>query len=214
MAVLCEGLEGRLLEDALVVEVVEDTGLEHEEATVHVVVGEWLLAELLDCAILGHVHDTEARQRPDRGDGCEPPMGFMEVEQCRDVDIGEAVAIGDHEAFVADVVLDPLDATTGHGGLARVGDGHLPTGLVMGAVVRDLGGLAEADGEVVRAALVVEEEVLDVLTPVAGADDEVGDPVVGEALHDVPDDRATTDLDHRLRPVFGLFTEAGTESTR
>ena len=214
LAVLGECLEGLLFEDALGVEVVEDLRLEDEEAAVDVVVGEGLLAEALDGAVVVHVHDPEARQRADRGHGGEAAVRLVERQQRREVDVGQAVAVGDHAPLVADVLLDPLHAPTRHGALAGVGHGDLPAVLLVRAVVGQLGRLAEPDGEVVGAALVVEEEVLDHLAPVAGAHDEVRDAVVGEALHDVPQDRPPADLDHGLGPVFGLFAQAGAESAR
>ena len=65
--------------------------------------------------------------------------------------------------------------------------------------------VAEADGHVAAERQVVEEEPLDVLAAVAERDHELVEAVVGVVLHDVPEDRAPADLDHRLRAQFGLL---------
>jgi hypothetical protein len=59
---------------------------------------------------------------------------------------------------------------------------------------------------------VVLKILLDDVTLVAEADDEVVDPMIGVDLHDVPDDRHPSDLDHRLWPDVGFFSETGSQS--
>ena len=47
------------------------------------------------------------------------PWRAVEVQQPGDVDVGQPVAVGDHEGVAVDVALDALDASAGH----RVGAG-------------------------------------------------------------------------------------------
>jgi len=77
----------------------------------------------------------------------------------------------------------------------------------------EVAGLPQGDGEVVVVGRVVEEVLLDLLALVSGADHEVGDPVGGEELHEVPENRFAADLDHRLGTELGLLAHAGSETT-
>ena len=52
---------------------------------------------------------------------------------------------------------------------------------------------------------VVGEVLLDYVTLVATADDEIVDPVGGVGLHNVPEDGLAADLDHRLGLQVGLL---------
>src|SRR3978361_1432997 len=58
---------------------------------------------------------------------------------------------------------------------------------------------------------VVREVFLDDVALVAQADDEIGQPVRGVHLHDVPQHGAAADLDHRLGAELRLLREAGPE---
>ncbi|SVD54341.1 uncharacterized protein METZ01_LOCUS407195, partial [marine metagenome] len=93
----------------------------------------------------------------------------MEGQKSRNVNVGESISVGHYETLFANLVLDPLDPSSGHGGWTCVGDRDLPPCLVVVAVVGNFGWLAQTDGEVVHAAFVVEEEVLDYVTSVASA---------------------------------------------
>jgi hypothetical protein len=52
---------------------------------------------------------------------------------------------------------------------------------------------------------IIEKILLDAMPKVASADNEIRQAVVQVALHDVPEDRSSPDLDHGLRPRLGLF---------
>jgi hypothetical protein len=79
--------------------------------------------------------------------------------------------------------------------------------------VVDLGGVAsEVEGHVAGVQEVVREELLDDVALVPEAHDEVGDAVLGVDLHDVPEDRASPDLDHRLRTDGGLLSQSAAQT--
>jgi hypothetical protein len=61
---------------------------------------------------------------------------------------------------------------------------------------------------------VFREEALDDLALVAERDDELAEAVVGVVGEDVPEERTTADLDHRLRARLGLLAEARAETSR
>ena len=72
--------------------------------------------------------------------------------------------------------------------------------------------LPEADGEVVVHRLVIQEIFLDHVAAVAQAEHKIAEAVVGVELHDVPEDGAAADLDHRLGPEFGFLAQARAQS--
>ena len=57
------------------------------------------------------------------------------------------------------------------------------------------------------------EILLDHVPFVSEADDEVVVAVMGVGLHDVPEDRTLTDLDHRFWLQVGLFADPCSETT-
>src|SRR5439155_128654 len=82
------------------------------------------------------------------GGGGQPAVGAVEGQQGRDVDVGQAVAVGDHEGVVVlDVAADPGDAAAGHGVLAGVGQGDLEVLLAVAVEVVDAGLAAQLDPE-------------------------------------------------------------------
>src|SRR5262249_28877989 len=60
---------------------------------------------------------------------------------------------------------------------------------------------------------VVGEVLFNVFTLVAEGDHKILEPVVRILPHDMPEDGAPADLDHRFRPNLGLFREATAEPT-
>ena len=61
-------------------------------------------------------------------------------------------------------------------------------------------------------AVIVEKVALDYVAPVAEGDEELLESVVGVMFQDVPEDRVSSDFDHRLGFDFGLFCQTGTEA--
>ena len=82
----------------------------------------------------------------------------------------------------------------------------------MAAVVLDAVIVLQGDGEVVVHRLVVEEIVLDDVPFVAEAEDELAQAVMGEDLHDVPQDRPAPDLHHRFGAKLGLLAQTGADA--
>src|SRR5690606_1255489 len=82
------------------------------------------------------------------------------------------------------------------------------------AVVDRLPPGAQVDRQVAVDGVVVEEILLDHLALVAERDHELVDAVGAEDVHDVPENRPSADLDHRLRLHRGLFGETRAETAR
>src|SRR5262249_11728612 len=93
---------------------------------------------------------------------------------------------------------------------AGLGEGDLPVLVghavaVPGLVVT----LGEGEREVGHVRPVVQEELLDLPALVAEAEDEAPVPVVAVQLHDVPEDRPSTDVHHGLRQPLAHLADAG-----
>src|SRR6185369_1465427 len=138
-------------------------------------------------------------------------VGTVERELRGDVDVGDAVAVGEAEALlVGDVVADAPQPAAGHRALAGVDQRHAPRlGVllvhfhrVLGHVERDVRHVQEVVGEV----------LLDDVALVAAADDEVVDAAGRVDLQDVPEDRPAADLDHRLGLEVGLLRKPAAEA--
>jgi hypothetical protein len=79
----------------------------------------------------------------------------------------------------------------------------------MFAVVRDPTLVPKTDGAVVVHGFIIQEILLNHVAAVAKTKHEIAEPMMGVALHDVPEDGAAADLDHGLRPELGFFSQAG-----
>jgi hypothetical protein len=125
---------------------------------------------------------------------------------------GLTVAVGEAESvFVVEVARDPLQTSAGHRAFAGVHQGDTPRlGVprmyfhgVTRYIERHIRHMEEVIGEI----------LLDHVTLVPAADNEVVDSVMGILLHYVPEYWATTDLHHGFRPDCGLLTQASAQTT-
>ena len=196
-----------------VLDVVEDPRLADEISGVDPVsVAVVFLEEGFDA--VGFVVDFEHAEfvaRVGSEDG-EPGAGaFVEGDFIGDVCVGHAVAVGEQETLVADVLADAPDASAGHGVQSGVDHGDAPVFAVVvenfDAVVR------EVDGHIAVVAEIVGEVFLDDVLFVSAADDEIFDSVVLVRFHDVPYDRFSADFDHRFRNQVGGFAETRSEAS-
>src|ERR1700722_20958821 len=97
----------------------------------------------------------------------------MAGQECIQIDICNAVAIGDHEGRVANVLADSLDATTGHSILAGVDKRNSPSALAVSIVDIDLV-RSKYYGEIAITHFVIQKIISNLITLVAEADNEFG----------------------------------------
>src|SRR5207248_2305370 len=71
---------------------------------------------------------------------------------------------------------------------------------------------AQVEGHVAHVEVVVGKVLLDHVAAVAEADHELVDPVRRVDLHDVPEQRLRSQLDHRLRLAARLLAQPGAEA--
>src|ERR1043165_9467883 len=203
------------LPDGLVaVDIGDRARLENEEPAVDPrPVPGGLFVELLDSGpARGDGDRAEPAGRLDRGHRRPAAFAAMEGDQLGDVDVADAVAVGEAEGAVLEEPAHPPQPPAGHRALPGVHQGD-PPGL-------DLGGTdvhlvpAEVEGDIRAAQPVIGEVFLDQHPLVAAADDEIRDAVRIEDLHHVPQDGVLADLHHRLRPHLGFLGQAGAQAPR
>ena len=215
-----QALERRSLERHVVaLDPVQHRRLQHEVPAVHPgAVPHGLLLEgphggreeLPLHLVLVDLQGAEAPERLHGRDRGQLAVRPVEVEQLRDVHVGDAVAVGQHERVVAHVLPHPLDPAAGLRLGAGVDQRHAPR--LGGVLVDHHGVVAHVEGHVGHVQEVVGEVLLDDVALVAQADHEVAEAVVAVRLHDVPQDRPLADLHHGLGPGGGLFGQAGAET--
>ena len=136
----------------------------------------------------------------------------MEREQLFQIHVGNAVAVGEHERLIADVLLHALHAAAGHGIQAgihhrdapRLGmvlvDNHLV--FAVGEVICNIGGVQE----------IIREILLDHMLLIPGADHKIVEAVMAVELHDMPEDRHAAQIHHGLWFELAFFGNARSEA--
>lgn len=204
-----QSFQGLAFENALVgIEVVEDTGTKNKVAGAGPTVGLGLLGESGDASVVGDGEHSKARGRLHGSDGCQSTVRAMEFEKLADVDISDAITIGDHERVAINVSLDSLDPAAGHRLLTGIRQCDLEILLVMSVEIVDAGLASQVNREVIIHGFIIQKILLNHLASIAQAEDEVSVAMVSVEFHDVPDDGLLADQDHGLGAKFCLFSEA------
>ena len=204
----CKAAERLLLENGpIVLEVAAYLWREDEKPAVHPSpVSARLLLKGAD-KVPSQLHRAVAAPRLNGRHGCHPALLAVETKEGGKVDVGHTVAVGEAELLIAQVRQHPPQPPARSRLLTGVDHGYPPP---LAAVAVNLDGAGrQIEGHVACVEVVVGEVLLDHVALVAGADDEVGDPLGGVDLHDVPEDRPPADLYHRLRSQGGLLGKSG-----
>src|ERR1044071_4175841 len=186
-------------------DVVEDRGLEDHEAAVDPALADLRLLGELGDEVAVEDEAAEARGRADGRHGGDAPLRAVEGEQLAEVDVAHAVAVGEEEGAVLQPRLKPLDAAARVRLLPRVLQVDAP--VLALALLRLDAAAPEVNAHAPAQRAVVHEVALDDLAAVAERDEELLEVEVRVVAHDVPEDRATPDLAHRLRLNLGLLGE-------
>ncbi len=162
--------------------------------------------------LVGH-HEVRVELRAHGEELHELAAAREGVDHRRQGGVGEPVAVRREEhVLVVEVALDRLQAL-GDLRLRSGVDERDPPVADVARVELDAGvGPVHPEREVVEQRLVVAEEVLlDHVSLVPEAEDEVVVPPGRVVPHDVPEDRPVADRDHRLRRPLGLLAHADAE---
>src|SRR5438270_10690933 len=124
---------------------------------------------------------AEASGRPHGGNRADLAVTAMEIEQVTEVDVRQAVAVGQKEIVPFDIAFDALDPATGHGVESGLGERHVPVFLGKPAVERQLLRSAQVTAKIGVGQVVIEEIALDRPALVAEAQDEILEAEMGVA---------------------------------
>ena len=141
------------------------------------------------------------------GQSCQLAMLLMELDQFGNVHIADAITIGHHKGFVADIFLHPLDAAARHRVQAGIHHRHAPRLGVL--VMHDhLVALGEVKGHIAGMQEIIRKPLLDHMLLVPGADHKIIEAIVRILFHDMPQNGHTADFDHRFRLELTFFRNA------
>src|SRR5450756_892480 len=97
----CQVLKRRALPDSrIVLDVVENAGFQDEEAAIDVVtVARRLLTEIRHHILISEVQSAKTPLGPDSGQRGQGSSPLVRGNECRDVDVGDTVSVGQQEGF-------------------------------------------------------------------------------------------------------------------
>ena len=120
LAVGRQSLERLALEDAVVVQIVEDGGLEAEEASVDPALDLRFLVETTHEAAVVELGDAELELWADDCHRRQTSCLAVHARECRQIDVRDTVRIGDGEGSLADPFASCVDTAAGRGVETRV----------------------------------------------------------------------------------------------
>ena len=191
---------------------VEDGPPKDEETAVDPDVGARERIDGAHDAALVRLDDVVLDAGPHGDEESGLPLTLERLDHVVERRVREPVAVGREERrIVTDVGLHQLQPLPDRGVQAGVDESDCP---VLDVACEELNvAAAVRENEIVGYRFLVREEVvLDRLAPVAEAEDEFGVPPRGVPLHDVPEDRPSSDGDHRLGNPLGCLAHADTEA--
>src|SRR5260370_6489990 len=103
-----------------------------------------------------------------------------------------------------------LEPAPGHSCFASIDQRHPPGLHAVGKNFHFV--VSQFESYIASMQEVIRKVLLDEMAHVATANDEVIDPMEGIQLHDVPENRFPTDLDHWFWFDLGFFTQSGAET--
>ena len=136
-------------------------------------------------------------------------MATVELEQRPWVHAADAVAVRHHERLATELVGEPAKPSAGLCLEPRVTEVHRPV-LAVRALHGDLV-RAQVDAQAVPEVEVVEEVALDDVAAIAECDDELLEAACRVAPHDMPENRPSANLHHRLWLRFGFLGQTGSK---
>nr|GFC32450.1 hypothetical protein [Tanacetum cinerariifolium] len=183
--------------NGVAVDVLDHFWFQHEETAVDPAnLVAWFLFETGHTVVLINIQHAKAARWLNSRNGGQLAMLTVEGHLGTDVDVGQTVAVSQAERLVVQIWRNALQASAGHGFSAGIDQRDAPVFSLAVENLRIAGG--QIDSHVRHVAVVVKEELFNDVTLVAQANNEILDPVIGVATHDVPQQWLATDFYHRL----------------
>src|SRR5688572_27415549 len=146
--------------------------------------------------MLRNVERTETAWRLNGGNRGKALLRAMKLHEGADIHIRDTVAVSEAKGIaVQKMTYAPQTPARGRG-LASVHQRYLPR---FGAVLKHLHSIAaDVERHIGHVQVVIGKVLLEHVTLVAAADDEVTQTMTGIDLHDVPQDGPPADFNHRF----------------
>lgn len=187
------------------IDVLDDGRFEDEERSVNPNVLPRLLVEPCD-GITRQLQSTESARGMHGCHGRQPPVRMVKLHQPMQIDICQTVTPRQQKCLAIEVRSQTLDATAGVGVCARFDELHPPRFRDL-LRCRDLTPAA-INRQMTGHQLRFNEETADHITAVTQSDCKVIKAGGQKVAHDVPENRLSADLDHRLGDVAGQFGQS------
>ena len=143
-----------------------------------------------------NIHDTETLSDVDAGQGRDLAVLLVECHQRVQIHVGNAVAVGQHERLIPNVIADTFDTTARHRVQSGIDQRHAPR---LGIVVMHLHlVLRQIEGHIRRMQEIIGKILFYYILFVAQTDHKIIESILGIVLHDMPENRLFSDLDHWL----------------
>ena len=192
---------------AVSVDVVEYCGFEHEESSVDPALFRLGFLRELDNLITLHFQMTETSCRPHCRERCQLTVPPVELKQIPEIEIRNSITPGEHEGAFVEVRSQPTNSPSGLSLDTGVDKFYTPVFHGSAAHLDPAG--ARIYSQVAIEMAVVDHVFLDDFAFVTKRDYEVPHVEVGIMHHDVPQDRLSANLNHRLGTNVGLFSQHG-----
>src|SRR3989344_282509 len=191
---------------------VQETWRHYEKTAVYPILAELgLFHETGYFSACSHLEFSVARGGVNGGHRRESAVLVVEVSQCAQVNVRNAIAIGQHECFISQVRLKPLDATSSHGVVPGIDQCNLPVDGLAFMILHV--SIREVNAEICIAGMVMQEVVLDHVALVSQGDYEILEALGGIKMKDVPDDGLAPDFNQGFGDFLRKFREPGAITT-
>jgi hypothetical protein len=155
---------------------------------------------------------AEPAGRSNRGHCSEATLSAVKLQQRLNIDVGNSIAVGQKKIFVAKILANTLDPAAGHGVDTGIYQRNSPRfGTILMNFYSILGNVERRITDVEK---VISEVAFNYISQIPAANHKIIDSAMRENFHDVPQNRHSADLDHRLGAEMALLADSGTRASR
>jgi len=205
-------VEWLLLEDGVSAQILKNLRGKDKETDIHRVCDLRLLLEIAHDRVLVNFKDTESPHRFGTGESSNLSVGSVCRSKRTDVNIRDTVTVGAEKRLITDVLSCFPYPATGWSVFSSVDNCHSPIKLIVRAMEASRPWISQPHREVQVIDQIVVEVLFDHFALVARENYELSVLVVSVKLHDVPENRFSSDVNHGLWAEFRFFTHSGSET--
>jgi hypothetical protein len=197
----------------IIADLIEDRRGENEESSVDPSsLALWLLLEGRDGGPVD-AQSSESSRGLDRRHGHISAVTPVEGDGCRNVDIAYAISVCHAKGILMlEIVSHSPEPSSGTGIISGIDESYTPR--LCDALMHLHSVVFHIESDVRHVQEIVREVLLDEISLISATNDEVVDSMLRIHLENVPQDRSTADLDHRLWTHDRFFTKPRPEPSR